>query len=202
MPIDVSNKILFIHIPKTGGSSVERALNLHPHQVSDAQEFLSGTGKHLQHLTFSQILNLGRGEDINSCRKFCIIRNPVDRFRSEFRWRKKINHPLTTNMNEHDFAVFLYDMKKDGMLSKECHFRFQSDYYYVDDTPSSDIKVFKLEEGMDIVQDWINCNFPVNISIPYFNTTKNESENLDDDQVVEIVKDIYAEDALKLGYDL
>jgi len=201
MPIDLKRQLLFIHIPKTGGSSVERALNLHPHQVSDPVEYLSGTGKHLQHLTYAQILKLKKDSELKICNKFCIIRNPVDRFGSEFRWRKKINHPLTRDMDELAFSMYLLDLKNKGELHKECHFRFQSDYFYVADKPSSDIKVFRLEDGMNLVEDWINRTFEVSINVTHANSTKKAKVEFDD-RVIEIVKDIYSEDADKLGYQL
>ena len=112
--IHPDGRIRRLGLPKTGGSSVEKALELHPHQVPDAKEYLSGTGKHLQHLTYSEMLTLNRDEEIGNCKKFCIIRNPIDRFHSEFRWRKKIGHPLTKEMDEYDFALHLLNRKKEG----------------------------------------------------------------------------------------
>lgn len=201
MPIDTMKKILFIHIPKTGGSSVEKALNLHPHQVQDAFVSLSGTGKHLQHLTFKQINELDRKAEVNACKKFCIIRNPIDRFGSEFRWRKKIGHPLTKDMNEADFAEHLYKLKINGDLHNECHFRYQSDYFYINGVPSPDVEVFRLEEGMEKVEAWINSSFGLDISVSHSNATNLNKAPLAAN-VKDIVKEVYKEDALKLGYEL
>lgn len=201
MPIDIEKKLFFIHIPKTGGSSVERALGLHPHQVADAGKSLSGTGKHLQHLTYDQALKLNRVDEINSAIKFCIIRNPIDRFRSEFRWRKKINHPLTRHMSEYQFAKHLEKLFDDGCLHKECHFRFQSDYFYVDGEPSPDIKVFRLEDGMDLVENWVNTTFDTNITISHSNATKKVHEPIEAN-IKSLVKKVYSLDAEKLGYKI
>lgn len=201
MPIDIAKRLLFIHIPKTGGSSVEKALELHPHQVPDAKEYLSGTGKHLQHLTYSEMLTLNRDEEIGNCKKFCIIRNPIDRFHSEFRWRKKIGHPLTKEMDEYDFALHLLNRKKEGNLHTECHFRFQSDYFYINGSACSAIQVFRLEEGMEKVEKWINDTFDLNIEVSHANSTKSKSKVIDS-KVDEVVKEIYKEDADLLGYEI
>lgn len=201
MPIDTAKKLLFIHIPKTGGSSIEKALELHPHQVSDANKYLSGTGKHLQHLTFSEMLKLDRSEEINSCRKFCIIRHPIDRFYSEFRWRKKIFHPLFKDMDERDFALYLLNRKKEDNLHAECHFRFQSDYFFIDGNACSSIRTFRLEDGMDKVEQWVNKTFNLNIAVSHENSTQLKAR-VYDEKTNEIVKNVYKEDAELLGYEL
>lgn len=201
MPIDSKRKLLFIHIPKTGGSSIEKSLNLHPHQVKDANEYLSGTGKHLQHLTYGEMLSLNRNDDINNCQKFCIIRNPIDRFHSEFRWRKKIGHPLTKEMDEYDFALHLLNTKEEGNLHKECHFRFQSDYFHINGKACSTIQVFRLEEGMEKVEKWINETFNLNIKITHANSTSSHKKTIDT-KVDDIVKEIYKEDADLLRYKI
>ena len=69
------------------------------------------------------------------------------------------------------------------------------------DKPSPDIKVFRLEDGMSLVEDWINRTFEVSINVTHANSTKKANVEIDD-RVIEIVKDIYSEDADKLGYQL
>ena len=201
MPIDDSRKLLFLHIPKTGGSSVEKSLNLHPHQVSDPQKFLSGTGKHLQHLTYEEVLRLKKEESLFSYNKFCIIRNPIDRFFSEFQWRKKINHPLTSEMDVRMFAEHLISLKDQSRLNRECHFRFQSDYFYVNHMPVENIKVFRLEDGMEKVQDWLSNFCSIKIEIPHANATK-KIESSRSSGILNLIKIIYGEDAAKLEYEL
>jgi hypothetical protein len=201
VPIDDSKKLLFLHIPKKGGSSVERSLNLHPHQVSDPQKFLSGTEKHLQHLTYEEVLGLKRGESLYNYNTFCIIRNLIDRFFSEFQWRKKINHLLTSEMNVKMFAKHLIYLKEDRKLHRECHFRFQSDYFYVNGKPAENIKVFRLEDGMQKVQDWLSNYCSIKIEIPHANSTK-KIVSLRSAEILNLVKIIYGEDAEKLEYQL
>lgn len=64
--IDFENKIIFVHIPKTAGSSIKKALG-------------GGTG----HLTITEISNFfdkqTLGVNINNFFKFSFVRNPLDR---------------------------------------------------------------------------------------------------------------------------
>lgn len=199
MPIDSKRKILFIHIPKTGGSSIENALNLHPNQVTDAKEYLSGTGKHLQHLTYNEICSLKSKDEIFNFNKFCIIRNPIDRFYSEFRWRKKIRHPIVENRNILDFANLLKEKKIEDTLKNECHYRFQSDYFYKDKKPSNEIVVFRFENGMKVIEEWLGDVANIKVNIPHKNKTDNKNE-LKDKKVDKIIEFIYEEDFKKIGY--
>ena len=98
--------ILFIHIPKTGGSSIElyfsHKFNI-PLNNKSLYLFLSNTIKldeniiinsSLQHLTFIQILkyNIFFNIDFNNIKIITIVRNPYDRIISDLFFYKKINH--------------------------------------------------------------------------------------------------------------
>jgi len=66
--IDFKNKIIFIHIPKTAGSSIEKALGAE-----------GGRG----HLTVNEMLKIVKdhtiGINLDDFFKFSIVRNPLDR---------------------------------------------------------------------------------------------------------------------------
>ena len=96
----VNNKIiLFIHIPKCGGTTIEENLNfLQNNRIPLEHQKLnleSLWGQHnnfqLQHLTFSQIFNeykYAHNKIINDIDFiFTIVRNPIDRIISEANWQ-------------------------------------------------------------------------------------------------------------------
>tara|TARA_B110000879_G_scaffold200168_1_gene273861 strand:+ start:882 stop:1403 length:522 start_codon:yes stop_codon:yes gene_type:complete len=97
MPIfNIGNKrILFIHIPKTGGTSIERILNDFQDKPCILDFFKPNKnilyGKHesfhMQHLTAKQIFNNFnfKVEDFDLI--FTIIRDPHQRLISEMNWR-------------------------------------------------------------------------------------------------------------------
>lgn len=200
MPIHIEKEILFIHIPKTGGSSVEKALGLHPHQVLDAYDFLSGTGKHLQHLTYSEIKLRVDTQILERMNMFCIVRNPIERFYFEYHWRLKIKHKVVENLSIEEFAQYLLQLKKNNKLSQECHYRLQSDYFYEKESVHKDIKIFRLEDGMQNVEDWLNVLLDEKIKIKHDNKTKKGTKP--SSSLHSLIKDIYLEDFIKLGYGL
>jgi chondroitin 4-sulfotransferase 11 len=81
--IDRQRRIVFVHIPKTGGTSVEDAL-FPPVEQRTAEDHLWGepnphqTGG-LQHLTAAQIRDSVGAELFNDCYKFAFVRDPWDR---------------------------------------------------------------------------------------------------------------------------
>jgi len=74
---------VFIHIPKTGGSSIEKLLGLYgPNSIANCYGIFDG--KALQHLTCSEIL--ARQPITKKYYKFCVVRNPYDRLLSDYYW--------------------------------------------------------------------------------------------------------------------
>ena len=85
--INIKKKCLFVHIPKTGGNSVDVALTVRRHK-----EYLRrGAPFHLSpsHITAVQIRRLIKPELWNTCFKFAFIRNPWDQRVSQFFHQKK-----------------------------------------------------------------------------------------------------------------
>ena len=101
------HKIAFVHIPKCGGSSVENMfmdyLQLDQEWENHSHEELSrlrlGTSDSLQHSTQRELEDylVGEGEDLQSWRFLAVVRNPIGRAISEFKYQKeylKKDNPL------------------------------------------------------------------------------------------------------------
>jgi hypothetical protein len=90
MPIDVRRGIVFIHIPKTGGTSIEHMLGLmQPQSLYGRSEDGSGrSDKTLQHLTWAELHAHADSRFLSGALKFAFVRNPWDRFLSEYLWRR------------------------------------------------------------------------------------------------------------------
>lgn len=90
-------KLIFVHIPKSAGSSINRfyADGLKFDWKVPNYEFLYGwcpkRNIHLQHATSNQLLELGLIDERtwNEYFKFTIVRNPWDRSYSDYHWIKK-----------------------------------------------------------------------------------------------------------------
>jgi chondroitin 4-sulfotransferase 11 len=94
MPIDIERNLIFVHIPRTGGTSIERLLGM-----VDSRRFWSRKpipallipDRTPQHFTWRE-LTLHLVGDYRKAFKFAFVRNPWDRFASEFRWRQLNYH--------------------------------------------------------------------------------------------------------------
>jgi hypothetical protein len=95
MPISHAHKVIFIHIPKTAGTSVEAVLGMHGgkqdigvvpyfNQCIDYEHLYGGP---LQHLTAQGIRQVLKDDSVfNAYFKFTIVRNPWDRLVSAIAW--------------------------------------------------------------------------------------------------------------------
>lgn len=94
MPISHKHKVIFVHIPKTGGSSIEYVLGMHGNkeeigikryfnQYND-QEMLYGGG--MQHWSAETIKECVGVDVFDRYFKFAIMRDPFDRVVSDAAW--------------------------------------------------------------------------------------------------------------------
>jgi len=96
MPIHRDGRLLFVHIPKTGGTSVEECLGLRgPWQYENLDSCFGliqslpllrlGFGTNfLQHLTLAE-LSVLLGDDLRGLQPFAVLRDPWTRLLSSFR---------------------------------------------------------------------------------------------------------------------
>lgn len=91
MPVDHDRNLLFVHIPKTGGTTILTLLSLWNKERSpDFQKLFGDFGTvDLQHLTLSQTAQFLTPLEFSSYFKFAFIRNPWDRAVSAAQWRRR-----------------------------------------------------------------------------------------------------------------
>lgn len=95
MPISHKSKIIFVHIPKTGGGTIEKTLGIYGNDnngnLDTDHSILYGRyeNKFLQHLTVREIKKLKKKE-FDTYKKVSFVRNPYDRIISEYLWRIQV----------------------------------------------------------------------------------------------------------------
>ena len=113
---------IFIHIPKTGGTSLARALEARAaaddimlgdtpkalkrrHRVKD----VNAAGRLWKHSTLADIAGLVTQEQIAQARIFTMVRNPWDRVVSYYHWlqAQSFDHPAVGLAKDLTFSAFL-----------------------------------------------------------------------------------------------
>lgn len=138
-------RVLFVHIPKTGGTSVTRwmqglgRVRLHADTKPEALKVAP------QHLTWTDIDCLWGGDDFDYA--FAVVRNPFTRMESEFRMRQKLRAQGFFGGSLH-FASWLERALIDARANPnhfDSHIRPQ--WTFVSDR----LHVFRFEDGIDAI---------------------------------------------------
>tara|TARA_B100000029_G_scaffold439434_1_gene455981 strand:- start:781 stop:1365 length:585 start_codon:yes stop_codon:yes gene_type:complete len=96
MPIDRENKVVFIHIPRCAGTTILKT-------VSEEH----GRMEHIGHHFWEDYKSYLSEWDWNDYRKFCIFRDPLERFLSAYRYaqlEKSVWHDRDTQKH-HDYDI-------------------------------------------------------------------------------------------------
>lgn len=199
MPINRDDKIAFIHIPKTAGTSIEEALGLindnYRESFFSGQRWYPGTKVYPQHFTYqelrSRVLNL---DDFFS---FTFVRNPYDRLYSEWCYRKKMKGSLRK------FLRHVCESLKRSSCSGSNHFRPQVDF--VADSLDFVGKYEQLNTDFDRLTGLLpNGCRPSGLPFKMKNPYRHESCYLKyfDDESRRIAQQLYASDFECFGYKL
>ncbi len=150
-----NNNIWFSHVPKCGGTSIEKTLVNHGvslsfydpsfFSVSKKSRWNNSSPQHIQINDALRCLNFSQFHY-----KFVVVRDPVKRFISAFNHKKNIGHikPWET------VSSFLSKLEKND--SSEFHFRFDNHFIEANKLTHDECMVFYLEDGFDKLGLWFN----------------------------------------------
>lgn len=193
MPIRFDKKICFVHIPKTGGSTIEKLFDIKNLWGTDQN------GLFRQHYTISEI---SKFVDLADYKIFSIVRNPWERAISAYfqKFNPASDPQLRKIIGDLDFKEWLHKLRKivdeEQYIGTMVHFRPQSDF--VDER----VKIFRFENFENTINNIENyLNFCP--SYPIINTNKTShshySEYYDEESIL-LLEEIYKKDIEKFGY--
>ncbi len=198
-------KYIFLHIPKTGGTSIEYALNQYNDTGNTNIISLGGDLYNKNDIRHKHLLLKGYRrkysdirENIEEYYKFTIIRNPWDRIASHYRYFKKrdfdykgsfegfVNYFCKKIHNRgwkyRDFAPIVDFITLNGALAVDFIGRFEN-----------------LQQDFDIICDKIGISKQ---ELPHINKTKNKHyTEYYDEETRSIVAKKYAKDIEYFGYE-
>lgn len=204
MPISHEREVIFIHIPKTAGQSIEQALGVW--KTGHPRETLWGAHQEritLQHLTGQEIKKIVGNLIWSSYFKFAVVRNPWSKAVSEYDWylrygpqvsfkewarslrlRLAINRVIVMMEVGHNIpqSAFLFD--EEGKLMVDEVLRFEN--------------IAEEFAALAKQQKW-------DVKLPHAQGTKSRRFGKDfreiyDTETIEIIENIYAHDIRNFGY--
>lgn len=209
VPVLIRNQqyLLFAHVPKTGGTSIEKHFRAAGWDV-DLRDQRVGPGsrnyvrrcspQHLHAAVLSEIVDLSRVR----C-SFMVVRDPLARFRSEYAMRQK--DPARTDSDSVDaWADRVLDRRAQNPYTLDNHLRPQHEFAL------PDMRVYRLEDGLDTVLADLNTEFALELP-PRIEHRLQESgvRHGIASRDVELspaltgrLQDLYAEDYRRFGYPL
>lgn len=134
MPFNEKDKEFFIHIPRTGGTTVSQLLGIRDKKnlAGDYPIKEVSNRKLPKNFTYSEIES-GYPYIKDSCHFFSIVRNPWERILSEYLWRKKnMNNVKIKHLDSFDkfvqFVSYKVERKYFPFCFLDCHFDTQFSY--------------------------------------------------------------------------
>ena len=209
--IDRKRKLLFIHIPKNAGTTIERTVfPNHDFKTGYSKEYLYGYDKaaqlNLQHASVIDLLGnyLISEADLRDCYSFAVVRNPFTRALSGYVW-------LQNDLGISDtFSNFL-NMK--GEFSKEAlakHSTYALDHFFTQAsfvTLNGELAVDDILSFESLQQDFERFNVSIGADFSLeTHLKKNRKVNrlrlvkLLTSENMELIKSKYSEDFDRFGY--
>lgn len=203
MPYYKEKKLLFIHIPKTGGTNIEKNIIRHTPQrlysgkTNSLLDFPYNQ-KSLQHQFYTTIYKFRDKLDVNfdNIKIFSVVRNPYDRIISDLFWFRLIKKNFTAGQ--------VYNVIKNNYLYRDdLDNHNEPQYKFIVDENSElikNIKIFRTEtlnKSNDDLSKFVG--FKINIQEKGIN--KNYSNYLNKDSI-SLINIFYKKDFELFNYKL
>ena len=200
-----SHKCIFVHVPRTGGTSIEKFFI--DHVDSDLQSqirFVDDYKNHEQHLSIKEMLkyDLITEETLDSHLVFAFVRNPWDLVLSEFK-----RHQADKWRSFEEYVTMMPSLLKDGWGIRYKDLRFvyiQPQHKYF----NSDIHCRNLFVGRfeNLVSDFDEVKKIAELpdeKLPHENPSKKVKTYKDfyTDKMRSIIEEYYKEDIERYGYE-
>lgn len=194
MPYIKEHNVIFIHIPKTGGTSVEKAFGIYhdwdyEKLLYNKEEKINGITTAPQHWTPNLIENKLGKDTYSNAIKFTIIRNPYSRVLSEYFYKTG-----STNLYNFDEWFFDYYSNIDNDHKIPQHLFLQTHIDFIARTES-------LQDDFTRFVD--QYNIKINPNLPYINKSRYNNKlliNYLSKDVISKINYIYKEDFDLLNY--
>lgn len=199
---------LFLHIPRTGGTSVERLFGY----MGGMETYDESKGMNQDHRTAKEVKPL-LGTLWDSCFKFTIVRNPWDKMASMYYYR--LNSPFYNSVpNEWEnqyrkkhgdnptFERWLERLEWANNKVRLTGCFDQLNYITVDKEVVCDLIIdfSNMNEGWQQLKNMLNCD----MDLPHLNKSKNKKsyKALYNSKTDSIIKKRFAKDIEYFGYKL
>jgi len=203
MPFNPETKLFFIHIPKTGGSSIERALDMSLMNKKEGTRYCNCSPQHTP-------ISLLQYELPNPhlFEYFTVVRCPYTRIVSEFLWRRSIEGiQIETKTVAQDFNHFLKYVfktisKSERVACFDRHIEPQNEF--IINNIQIPVSVFKLE-NLTSLEMWLSIKLKQNIKIPHVHKTNYNQDVL---QLLlnktnrKLIRDFYIQDFEMFKYEI
>tara|TARA_Y100000310_G_C20149471_1_gene564018 strand:+ start:13 stop:573 length:561 start_codon:yes stop_codon:yes gene_type:complete len=177
-------KIIFIHIPKTAGTSIRSYFK----SISRRKK------KPRKHATIKEI-EYSFPTEYKTYKKFTVVRNPYDRILSWFFYLKTKKNSHVQNMEFKEWLNYLVEIKKNKIFSTKhiTSIIMLSQSFWINNT----VEIIKFEN----LNEELNKLFNKQINLPIINKS-NHKYYLEyyNKESLNIIYDIYKEDFKKFNY--
>lgn len=196
--------VLFIHVPKTGGSAVEKHFVAHGWEMShhdgrmskgDPNYLRRCTPQHMHGLLLRETFRLRRFDAV-----FLVVRDPVARFRSEYVMRHKEDLSTSADAVER-WAVERFEKFVSNPYVHDNHIRPQVEFLV------KGAQVYRLEDGLEAALEDLNERYDLDVPTEVSRVRTSERTRGISSKDVEVspaleqrLEEFYADDFRRFGY--
>lgn len=186
----INTNVLFIHIPKVAGTSVEFALEEYYLGFLDrgfSGKYFPCSPQHFHREILSNLFS----DDVSD-NSFCVVRHPLARFVSEYKFRRRF---FDLNENFETWAEETLRKYETNKFMLDNHIRPQSEF------PFNSTKVFKLENGLVDLEKHLRDRYKLEVSFSSEKAMKSSDLNINCSKELTLkLEQFYQTDYEAFGY--